>query len=153
MPREPIAVFRESGLYIQNLTFEPLGAAVTELGSSKLCCLDCSKLPAPPLYKLIPLFGLVCLPGTVVVVVVVVVAAAIVVAVAAEAGKAPAFVSFFQTSFFPDTTQTNFVNFTVFVKPIFLQLLADVNALVGNAGKIAKKTIAIEIFSGRETMS
>ena len=150
MPREPIAVFVESGLYIQNLTFEPLGAAVTDLGSSKLCCLYCSKLPAPPLYKLIPLFGLVCRPGIVVVVVVVVVAVA---AVAAVAGKAPAFVSFFQTSFFPDTTQTNFVNFTVFANPTFLQLLADVKALVGIAGKTASKTIAIDVFSGRETIS
>jgi len=152
MPREPIAVFRESGLYIQNLTFEPLGAAVTELGSSKLCCLYFSRLPAPPLYKLIPLLGLVCLPGTVVAVVVVVVVAVVVAVVVVVAGKAPESASFFQTSFFPDMAQTYFVNVTVFVKPIFLQLLADVNALVGNAGKIATKTIAIEIFSGRETM-
>jgi hypothetical protein len=148
MPREPIAVFVESGLYIQNLTFEPLGAAVTDFGSSKLVCLYCSRLPAPPLYKLIPLLGLVCRPGIVVVVVVVVV----VVAIVAVAGKAPESVAFFQTSFFPDATQTYFVNFTVFAKPIFLQLLADVKALVGIAGKTASKTIAIEIFSGRETM-
>ncbi len=118
MPSLPIAVFIESGLYIQNLTFEPLGAALTDLGSSKLCCLDCSKLPAPPLYKLIPLLGLVCLTGVVVVVVV------------AVAGKAPAFASFFQTSFSP-----------------------DINALTAIARKTASKTITIEIFSGRETIS
>ena len=83
----------------------------------------------------------------------VVVVAAIVVAVAAVAGKAPTLASFFQTSFFPDTTQTNFVNFTVFANPIFLQLLADVKALVGIAGKTASKIIAIDVFSGRETIS
>jgi len=142
-------------LYIQNLTFEPLGAAVTDLGSSKLCCLYCSKLPAPPLYKLIPLLGLVCRPGIVVAVLVVLVVLVVVVVavVAAVAGKAPTFVAFFQTSFFPDATQTYFVNFTVFAKPIFLQLLAVVNALVGIAGKTASKTIAIDVFSGRETIS
>ena len=147
MPREPIAVFVESGLYIQNLTFEPLGAAVTDLGSSKLCCLDCSRLPAPPLYKLIPLLGLVCRPGTVVVVVVVVAV------VNTVAGKATEVVTFFQTSFFPDAAQTYFVNFTVFAKPIFLQLLAAVNALVGIAGRTASKTTAIDVLSGREMIS
>ena len=150
MPREPIAVFVESGLYIQNLTFEPLGAAVTDLGSSKLCRLDCSRLPAPPVYKLIPLLGLVCRLGTVVVVVVVVVVVAVVNTVA---GKAPEPATFVQTSFLPDAAQTYFVNFTVFAKPIFLQLLADVNALVGIAGRTASKTIAINVLSGRETIS
>ena len=144
MPREPIAVFVESGLYIQNLTFEPLGAAVTDLGSSKLCCLDCSRLPAPPVYKLIPLLGLVCRPGTVVVVVVVVAV------VNTVAGKAPESATFFQTSFLPDAAQTYFVKCPVFAQPIFLQLLAAVNALVGIAGRTASKTIAIDVLSGRE---
>ena len=141
-------------MYIQNLTFEPLGAAVTELGSSKLCCLYCSKLPAPPLYKLIPLLGLVCLPGIVgAATVVVVVVVAIVAVVNTVAGKATEVVTFFQTSFFPDAAQTYFVNFTVFAKPIFLQLLAAVNALVGIAGRTASKTTAIDVLSGREMIS
>ena len=147
MPREPIAVLVESGLYIQNFTLEPLGAAVTGLGSSKLCCLDCSTRPAPPVYIFIPLLGFVCLPGTIVEVVGEVVE---VVEVVVAAGKATEPATFFQTSFLPDLAQTYFVAFTVFTKPIFLQLLLADDASVGIAGRTASTATAIDIFSGCE---
>jgi hypothetical protein len=79
-----------------------------------------------------------------------VVVVTVVVEVVVAAGKATEPATFFQTSFFADLAQTYFVDFTVFVKLIFLQLLAAVNALVGIAGRTASKATAIDIFSERE---
>jgi hypothetical protein len=67
-------------------------------------------------------------------------------------GKPTEPATFFQTSFLADLAQTYFVDFTVFVKLIFLQLLATADALAGIVGRTASKTIAIEVFSGRETI-